>query len=181
MAPTAGNRRSAKWTPARVCKGQSRMSLRFWPQSGEMASRNCSFRGSNIVVCFHGGDMTAPQLGRALCFMISFILVRPVFVFAQGVPLTLGPLTVTVPAGWIAQTNNTPVRIFSPDSTPQQFFSCSFFLRNRRPKTSASIIPDLWRDWLPLSHPQLRPRTACSASSFGRGLRCDAHSDKEKL
>jgi len=59
--------------------------------------------------------------------MISFILVRPVFVFAQGVPLTLGPLTVTVPAGWIAQTNNTPVRIFSPDSTPQQFFSVQFF------------------------------------------------------
>jgi hypothetical protein len=45
---------------------------------------------------------------------------------AQGTPLTLGPMTVNVPPGWVAQTNSVPVRLFSPDSTPQAYFSVEF-------------------------------------------------------
>ncbi|HYL92449.1 MAG TPA: hypothetical protein VEW69_04765, partial [Alphaproteobacteria bacterium] len=58
---------------------------------------------------------------------IFFTLACPVFVLAQGTPLTLGPLAVNVPPGWNAQTSAVPVRIFSPESTPQQFFAVEFF------------------------------------------------------
>ncbi|HEY6971684.1 MAG TPA: hypothetical protein VJA94_20910 [Candidatus Angelobacter sp.] len=65
-----------------------------------------------------------PRHNRVLIF--CFVLAAQV-VFAQGTPLTLGPLTVTVPPGWIAQTNTVPVRLISPDSTPQQSFQVEFY------------------------------------------------------
>ena len=61
-----------------------------------------------------------------LCAAFCFVLAGPVPVLGQGSPLTLGPLTVTVPAGWYAQTNVVPIRLFSPDSTPQQYFQVEF-------------------------------------------------------
>ena len=70
--------------------------------------------------------MTPRHLHRWLCFVVCFVLAGPVSVLAQGTPLTLGPLTVTVPAGWFAQTNVVPIRLFSPDSTPQQYFQVEF-------------------------------------------------------
>src|SRR5215467_4702899 len=59
-------------------------------------------------------------------FAAFLFLATPVLAFGQGTPLTLGPLTVNVPAGWVAQTNATPVRLLSPDSTPQQYFQVEF-------------------------------------------------------
>jgi hypothetical protein len=63
---------------------------------------------------------------RHLLFAAYLVLTTSVFAFGQGSPLTLGPLTVNVPAGWVAQTNATPVRLLSPDSTPQQYFQVEF-------------------------------------------------------
>ena len=59
--------------------------------------------------------------------MACWFLTSPVLAFAQGAPLTLGPLTLTVPAGWVAQTNTVPVRLYSPDSTPQRYLQVEFF------------------------------------------------------
>lgn len=70
--------------------------------------------------------LTARRLHHRLGFL-WLVLALPAFTFAQGAPLTLGPLTVTVPQDWPAQTNTVPVRLFSPDSTAQQNFSVEFF------------------------------------------------------
>jgi len=59
-------------------------------------------------------------------FAALLFLATPVLAFGQGTPLTLGPLTVSVPVGWLSQTNATPVRLISPDSTPQQYFQVEF-------------------------------------------------------
>src|SRR2546421_560928 len=67
--------------------------------------------------------MTARQWRWALVVMgICAGLANSGSMFAQGTPLTLGPLTVMPPPGWAAQTNVVPVRLFSPDSTPHAFF-----------------------------------------------------------
>ena len=67
-----------------------------------------------------------PRCG--FCFLLCFVLAGSALVFAQAAtPLKLGPLTVTVPSGWIAQTNANPVRAFSPDSTLLQYFQVEFF------------------------------------------------------
>jgi hypothetical protein len=68
--------------------------------------------------------------------MICFGLANPASLFAQGTPLTIGPLTVTVPAGWTGRTDTDPVRFFSPESTPQQYFSVEF----RNPQTTTDDI-----------------------------------------
>ncbi|HEY2912372.1 MAG TPA: hypothetical protein VGK21_03355, partial [Candidatus Angelobacter sp.] len=48
-------------------------------------------------------------------------------VFAQGTPLTVGPLTVTLPPGWTAQSLGMgPEKYYSPDSTPQQYLTLQF-------------------------------------------------------
>ncbi|MGH7617923.1 MAG: hypothetical protein ACREPM_11895, partial [Gemmatimonadaceae bacterium] len=73
-----------------------------------------------------GRAMTAQRMrggfGSAIC-----VAVAATTAVAQGKPLRLGPLTVTVPSGWSAQTNVVPVRINSPESTPAGFFSAQFF------------------------------------------------------
>ncbi|HEY2360735.1 MAG TPA: hypothetical protein VGK36_06450 [Candidatus Angelobacter sp.] len=48
-------------------------------------------------------------------------------VLAQGTPLTVGPLTVTLPPGWTAQSLGMgPEKYYSPDSTPQQYLTLQF-------------------------------------------------------
>ncbi len=64
---------------------------------------------------------------------------------AQGIPLTVGPLTVTVPPGWTGQTNSVPVRIFAPGSTPLQFFSVEFFPPDPRPLGLAEHQQQTWQ------------------------------------
>ncbi|HET8889387.1 MAG TPA: hypothetical protein VFQ41_10825 [Candidatus Angelobacter sp.] len=69
--------------------------------------------------------MTTRRLRHGLCFL-TFFLATSVTVFAQGTPFTQGPLTVMLPPGWTAQSGLGPVRYYSPDSTPQQFFRLQF-------------------------------------------------------
>lgn len=70
--------------------------------------------------------MAKPKL-RSPLVLACFLWAGAILVSAQGAPLTVGPLTVNVPAGWNGQTNGVPVRIFSPDSNPRQFFTVEFF------------------------------------------------------
>ncbi len=70
--------------------------------------------------------MSAKNLRRGM-FLVCFVLAGSVLGFAQGTPLQVGPLTVTVPPGWTAQANGDPVRIFSPDSTLQQYLQVDVF------------------------------------------------------
>lgn len=63
---------------------------------------------------------------------------------AQGAPLSVGPLTVNVPSGWLGQANAVPVRIFSPDSTPLQNFSVEFFPPEQTPQDLAGHHAMIW-------------------------------------
>jgi hypothetical protein len=66
---------------------------------------------------------------------------------AQGTPLRLGPLGVTVPPGWSAQANVVPVRINSPESNPAQFFSAQFFPPEQTSQTFDSITRRSGDEW----------------------------------
>jgi len=69
--------------------------------------------------------MTTRHLRHGLCFII-LILASSAAVFAQA-PLTVGPLTVTLPPDWTAQSRGMgPEKYYSPDSTPQQYLSLQF-------------------------------------------------------
>lgn len=69
--------------------------------------------------------MARPQAKLALLLAV-FALAGPIAGFAQGTPLTVGPLTVMVPQGWTKQTNFGTVQLYSPDSTPLQYFKVEF-------------------------------------------------------
>ncbi|HKV93567.1 MAG TPA: hypothetical protein VJW20_13555 [Candidatus Angelobacter sp.] len=68
----------------------------------------------------------ARSQARLALLIAVFALAGPISVFAQGTPLTVGPLTVTVPPGWTTQSTFGPMMLFSPDSTPLQFFKVTF-------------------------------------------------------
>ena len=72
--------------------------------------------------------MTAPHLRHGLRYVVCLVLAIPIVAFAQrtGTPVTVGPLTVTAPAGWGGQGTN-PVQIYSPDSNPQQYLRVEVF------------------------------------------------------
>ncbi|PYP91099.1 MAG: hypothetical protein DMG65_08850 [Candidatus Angelobacter sp. Gp1-AA117] len=59
-------------------------------------------------------------------------------------PLTIGPLTVTVPRGWNAQPDSVPVRLFSPDSTPQQFVSVELLSAQEMQQDLATHHSIIW-------------------------------------
>ena len=101
--------------------------------------------------------MTARHLHHWLCFVVCVVLAGAVLVLAQGTPLTLGPLTVTIPAGWFAQTNVVPIRLFSPDSTPQQYFQVEFL-----PQSHASSASNPGADSTAVSQPNV-----ASAATLG--------------
>lgn len=62
-----------------------------------------------------------------LSLLIAVVLAGSIFTFAQGTPLTLGPLTVNVPPGWKSnQLGNGQIQLYSPDSTLQQYFRIEF-------------------------------------------------------
>lgn len=70
--------------------------------------------------------MTARRY-HEFCLLICVVLAGTIFASAQGTPLTLGPLTVNVPPGWKSnQTGNGQIQLYSPDSTPQQYFQVEF-------------------------------------------------------
>jgi hypothetical protein len=60
-------------------------------------------------------------------FLVCVVLVGSVFALAQGPPLTVGPLTIAVPPGWSTQPDSVSVKVYSPDSTPQQYLQVEIF------------------------------------------------------
>ncbi|HET9363708.1 MAG TPA: hypothetical protein VFP71_01850 [Candidatus Angelobacter sp.] len=70
--------------------------------------------------------MARLQAKFALLLLAVFALAGPILVFAQGIPRTVGPLTVMVPPGWTSQSTFGPMMLFSPDSTPMQYFKVTF-------------------------------------------------------
>jgi len=78
--------------------------------------------------------MTTRHLRHGLCFF-AFLLASST-VFAQ-VPLTVGPLTVTLPPGWTKNDFFGTVKYFSPDSTPQQFLRIQFLPAEETTKSAA--------------------------------------------
>jgi hypothetical protein len=70
--------------------------------------------------------MARSKAGLTL-LIVSVVVASSVHVFAQGTPLTQGPLTVTIPPGWTAQSPGMgPLKYYSPDSTPQQYLTLQF-------------------------------------------------------
>jgi hypothetical protein len=66
------------------------------------------------------------RLRHALCF-VTPVLAVSIFALAQNTrPMQLGPLTVNLAPGWTVQPNSSPVRIYSPDSTPASYFAVDF-------------------------------------------------------
>ena len=102
--------------------------------------------------------MTARHLRYGLCFLFCVVLAAP-GAFAQGTPLALGPLTVTVPAGWTGQTNTVPVRLFSPDSTPQGYFSVEFFPFEQTPQDLREHHSQIWTRVATLGPPTGQPQS----------------------
>src|SRR5262249_13613186 len=69
--------------------------------------------------------MVARQLRHALyCFL--FLLI-PVLGCAQGTPVQIGSLSLTVPKGWNVQKGADQTIILSPDSTPLERFQVDVF------------------------------------------------------
>ena len=111
---------------------------------------------STIRAAFRGKGMdTRYQTGY---FLVCVVLAGTIFARAQT-PMTLGPLTVTVPVGWSAQTNAVPVKIFSPGSTPQQFLEIDFF----PPEQTSDSLNDhharIWGKMSALMHPLSPPQS----------------------
>jgi hypothetical protein len=69
--------------------------------------------------------MARSQTKLALLFA-CVALAGSIRAFAQGTPVTVGPLTATVPPGWTRNEFFGTVKYFSPDSTPQQFLRIQF-------------------------------------------------------
>ncbi len=63
---------------------------------------------------------------RPTLLLFCLLMAGASLLSAQAGPLTLGPLTVNVPPGWTRQTNFGPLQLFSPDSTPLQYFKVEF-------------------------------------------------------
>jgi len=63
---------------------------------------------------------------RPTLYCVGLLATAATLLWAQTVPLALGPLTVNVPPGWVTQTNSGTPKLYSPDSTPQQYFRVEF-------------------------------------------------------
>ena len=69
----------------------------------------------------------ARSKARLALLIVSVVVTSSMQVFAQGTPLTQGPLTVTIPPGWTVQSPGMgPLKYYSPDSTPQQYLTLQF-------------------------------------------------------
>jgi hypothetical protein len=106
--------------------------------------------------------MTPRHLRHRIYFIACVVLTAPVFAFAQGTPLRLGPLTATVPEGWIAPTNSVPVQFFSPDSAPQQYFEVEFFPFEQTAQDVREYHSLVWGRMAALIHPATPPLSGVS-------------------
>jgi hypothetical protein len=79
--------------------------------------------------------MTTRHLRHGLCFFVFFLAIS-ITVFPQA-PLTVGPLTVTLPPGWTKNEFFGTVKYFSPDSTQQQFLRIQFLPAEESTKSVA--------------------------------------------
>jgi len=72
--------------------------------------------------------MTARHLFHGPRLVVFLVLLTSRLVVPQGTPLTVGPLTVTIPKGWSKPTGfgQNQNQFFSPDSTPLQYFKVEF-------------------------------------------------------
>lgn len=95
---------------------------------------------------------------QGICFLVCVVLAGTIVAPAQT-PMTLGPLTVTVPAGWIAQTNAVPVKIFAPGSTPQQFLEVDFFPPEQTSDSLNDHHAQIWARMSGLMHPLGPPQS----------------------
>jgi hypothetical protein len=100
--------------------------------------------------------MTIRQLRRGFC-CFAFLLASSATVFPQA-PLTIGPLTVTIPPGWTKQEFFGTVKYYSPDSTPQQFLRVQFLPAEETPQSvtqrHSTIIGNLAGVMKPGTSPQ---------------------------
>lgn len=87
--------------------------------------------------------MAARHMVAGLCVAIGAV-VSASSGFAQATPLRVGPLTVNVPPRWVVQTNGVPVRMFSPESNPTQFFSVEFFPPEQTPQDLQQHHAAVW-------------------------------------
>jgi hypothetical protein len=100
--------------------------------------------------------MTIRHLRHGLCFF-AFLLAISATVFSQA-PLTVGPLTVTIPSGWTKQEFFGTVKFYSPGSTPQQFLRIQFMPAEETTQSAAerhsTIIGNLSGIMRPGTSPQ---------------------------
>ncbi len=94
-------------------------------------------------------------------FVLLFVCIAftgSIALFAQGMPVTVGPLTATVPPGWTRNEFFGTVKYFSPDSTPQQFLRIQFLPAEETTKSLAQrhseIIGNLAGIMTPGTSPQ---------------------------
>jgi hypothetical protein len=105
------------------------------------ALRNDRIRSQSSLL--QGDDMATRRMRPAL-HLACFLYVVSGFALAQNSPLTLGPLTVTIPPGWTGQANSIPARIFSPGSNPQKYFSVEFFPPEQTPQEITEHHSQIW-------------------------------------
>lgn len=73
---------------------------------------------------------------RLALSLVCFVITCSMHVFSQA-PLTVGPLTVTLPPGWAKNDFFGTVKYFSPDSTQQQFLRMQFLPAEETTKSAA--------------------------------------------
>src|SRR5690348_13418101 len=89
-------------------------------------SCNESIQSATIPIGVVRETAMARSQARLALLVVFVLATSSMHVLAQGTPLTVGPLTVMVPPGWVKQTNLGPLQLYSPDSTPQQYLRVQF-------------------------------------------------------
>jgi hypothetical protein len=103
--------------------------------------------------------MARSKAGLTL-LIVSVVVASSVHVFAQGTPLTQGPLTVTIPPGWTAQSPGMgPLKYYSQDSTPQQYLTLQFLPAEQTRWKCASATLRSWETWPASCGPARRRKT----------------------
>jgi hypothetical protein len=66
----------------------------------------------------------------------------------QGVRRSFGPLSVTIPSGWVEQATKDGPRFLTPDSTPQAYFAVVFYPAHQTPDDLRAHHALLWNKLL---------------------------------
>jgi hypothetical protein len=97
--------------------------------------------------------MASGHVARAprLCGLLLLVAV-PAFA-QQGVRRSFGPVTVTLPVGWLEQATKDGPRFVSPDSTAQAYFAFSFYPAHQTAEELRAHHALLWSKVLSLGTP----------------------------